>query len=161
MKDRITDQSIIDRFLNNTVPPENPEECWPWIGAINSGGYGNFNCKGVTEKAHRISYRIFCGSIKDSNVIMHTCDNRRCVNPKHLIEGTQQENVLDMISKDRAKQSHIGNKNGRAILSKQDIPRILEYIEQGYTHKAISIIFKVDRSTITSVINKRNWNIGD
>jgi DNA-binding XRE family transcriptional regulator len=39
--------------------------------------------------------------IPDGFVIMHTCDNRKCVNINHLKLGTQSENVQDMHDKNR------------------------------------------------------------
>lgn len=34
-------------------------------------------------------------------VARHTCDVPACVNPDHLIEGTQADNVHDMVDRDR------------------------------------------------------------
>lgn len=75
------------------------ENCWEWQGAINHNGYGRFSLKGKTIAAHRISYFLFKGCIQGKNIICHSCDNPRCVNPDHLWEGTSRQNTLDMILK--------------------------------------------------------------
>ncbi len=36
---------------------------------------------------------------------MHTCDNRRCINPKHLVGGTRDENNKDRARKGRSAKS--------------------------------------------------------
>ena len=41
------------------------------------------------------------GAIPDGMVIMHTCDNPRCINVEHLTTGTQSENLADMRAKGR------------------------------------------------------------
>ena len=44
---------------------------------------------------------IYNGFIPQGKIIMHTCDNPRCVNPKHLILGTQLDNLSDMAKRNR------------------------------------------------------------
>jgi len=83
-----------------------PDGCWEFTGGIIPDGYGNFPTKDGNFRAHRFSYMIYKGELEEGKVIMHTCDNRKCVNPEHLKQGTQQENVLDCSAKNRMNTSH-------------------------------------------------------
>lgn len=89
-----------DRFLKKIeMIPFHP--CWEWTAAKNEKGYGVFGVGKETDKAHRISYRIFVGDIPSGMFLLHSCDNPGCVNPNHLRPGTNSENVQDMISRGR------------------------------------------------------------
>lgn len=68
--------------------------CWPWIGATLANGYGVFFVGTGNTTAHRASYRIANGALKDGLVIDHLCRNRSCCNPLHLEEVTSRENTL-------------------------------------------------------------------
>ena len=73
------------------------DECWQWIGPVASHGYGRFTRgRKWEETSHRISWEFVNGPIPKGQVIRHTCDNRRCVNPAHMELGHQRENVRDV-----------------------------------------------------------------
>ncbi len=76
-------------------------KCWNWTGALRAG-YGILNHGPEILVAHRLSYEIFCGGIperKDDNkyVVRHGCDNPKCINPDHLLLGTQKDNMHDLV----------------------------------------------------------------
>src|SRR3990167_8971461 len=86
------------------VEKRGENDCWEWQGGTQSKGYGSFSINCKTYNAHRISFTIHNGYMPTLNVL-HTCDNRRCVNPNHLWEGTQLDNVRDMHRKGRSNMS--------------------------------------------------------
>lgn len=78
-------------------------DCWMWAGGRTNRGYGLLWLKeyGGMALAHRIGFTIFRGRIPPGAVVMHTCDNPGCVNPRHGSTGSCRENVWDKIEKGR------------------------------------------------------------
>lgn len=88
---------IPERFWEK-VDVQGDESCWEWTGVLSSAGYGQI-CAGSPKRhhelAHRVSYTLNCGPIPDGAVIMHSCNNKKCVNPKHLAVGNHSSNAVD------------------------------------------------------------------
>ncbi len=77
--------------------------CWVWQGSLNSRGYAHAKAHGTYWLIHRYVYAHLHGPIPHGMVIRHTCDNRACINPDHLLVGTPQENVYDQMERGRFK----------------------------------------------------------
>lgn len=82
-KDKILDKSELDAL-----------GCWLWSGSIKSFPYGRVKFEGKTWLAHRLSHLAFKGFLDDNLVVDHLCGVKHCVNPEHLEQVTQAENVL-------------------------------------------------------------------
>ena len=70
------------------------------------------------------------GDIPDGVKVLHSCDNPGCVNPNHLLLGTQQENMDDMVNKGRSLHRH-GLANPNARISQEQIEHIKELRQSG------------------------------
>lgn len=80
------------------------DECWPWQGASSrkpGGRRGVLNLPGSRKQmlATRVIFEDLHGYLPA--VVRHTCDNTICVNPAHLLPGTQLENTRDSIERGR------------------------------------------------------------
>ena len=84
------------------ILPEPNSGCWLWDGSAIPQGYGNVRHNGRSVLAHRLSWFLFHGYWPER--LLHRCDVPACVNPGHLFEGTQSENMLDMVKKNRGGQ---------------------------------------------------------
>ena len=82
------------------VTKETSNNCWEWIGQKNKDGYGCFQMNKQWMHTHRWAM-LFEGHDPTGYVVMHKCDNPRCVNPEHLSLGTQADNIRDMHIKGR------------------------------------------------------------
>jgi hypothetical protein len=82
---------------------------------MGSVGYGKMMVEpGFITEAHRAAYILVHGSIPAGLYILHSCDNKRCVNPNHLRAGTPVDNMRDMHQRGRdnnhwRKQTHCSN----------------------------------------------------
>lgn len=81
--------------------------CWLWTGMMHRQGYGflpalrKSDNKVIMTTAHRVSYRLHKGFPTLPN-INHTCHVPGCVNPDHIYNGTQKDNVRDIYTSGRA-----------------------------------------------------------
>lgn len=89
----------IDRFWS-WVDKKSEHECWEWTGCLRTTGYGQFNP--IPHKpmpASRFIMEHLLGKLSSKMFVCHHCDNKKCVNPKHLFIGTHQDNMDDLVKK--------------------------------------------------------------
>ena len=135
-------------------------DCINWSKGLAHNGYGLTTRNNKTYRAHRLAYcdyhNIDHSDIK-GQVVRHTCDNRKCINPEHLVIGTHQDNMDDRAVRNRTAK---GEAHGNAKLLEVDIRTIRNrYISGSKEHglSAIAKDFGVSSQTVSNIINRRQW----
>lgn len=133
--------------------------CWEWTGYVSNSGYGRFGV-GKPQKiyfAHRISYELYVGPIPNNLCVLHKCDNRKCVNPKHLWLGTHKDNRIDCVNKKR-NNPQAGSNNGFSKLTESKVKQIRKlYKPRKITCKSLALRFKVHESTVRYILRGVRW----
>jgi hypothetical protein len=80
------------------------DECWPWEGGKNKWGYGNF----WNRNASRVCLELFGRPASENTMVLHSCDNPGCVNPRHLSHGTAKENQRQKADRGRSRNGYTG-----------------------------------------------------
>ena len=90
-----------ERFWKK-VNKETSNGCWEWTASLNKTGYGKFGLEKTWRLAHRMAFELHNKRPITSGLhLLHSCDNPKCVNPSHLFEGTNLDNINDKIQKGR------------------------------------------------------------
>lgn len=73
------------------------DTCWNWIGGKDYDGYGQWAWEGKNMRAHKFSMKLASREIPAGMISRHLCNNTSCVNPEHIVAGTQKENIQDQL----------------------------------------------------------------
>ena len=90
-------------------------------------------------------------------VVRHTCDNPRCINPTHLIGGTYADNMRDCKERNRLGDCRsFGLSNGRGILSPEQVVEARALFIKGHREFGVSALarrFRISPSQMWRVVN--------
>lgn len=111
------DEEWTERFWSKVSRPEDsdPEPCWEWQASFRKDGYGQVWWRKNLLSAHRVAYELHHGLLPEGYVLRHTCDNPTCCNPHHLIAGTQEANMRDMVVRGRNRFRSSRSRQGKEI----------------------------------------------
>lgn len=122
--------------------------CWIWTASTLKTGYGCIRIDQKTIRAHRVAYELCVGPVPQGRLLRHSCDNKRCVNPSHLIPGTKCDNAVDAVLRG---QHRVGERDTKARLSNADVAVIRIALADGVTGRALAQRFNVDESHISHI----------
>jgi len=132
------------------------ESCWLWTGKNRLAGYGRIKVERKSVLTHRLSFAMAAHGRMPDRFVLHSCDNRLCVNPLHLREGSHQDNMNDM--KDRGRHHALrGSKISISKLTEKDIPDIRAMLAQGITQTSVSKKYGVSSVCISCIHLGKTW----
>lgn len=127
-------------------------ECNEWQAHVDKDGYGRFalslpDSKQIHVRAHRVALALKLGRVPDG-LVLHSCDNARCVRPEHLSEGTQSRNLEECAARGRRRSVR---------LTPSLVRQIRERVAAGETVTSIASDYPCSREAIYGVVHLRTW----
>ena len=151
----------INRYINYKerfwmrVNVKNEEECWKWLGSFSSTGYGQIVVNGKNSRTHRVSWVLHYGDIPKRLHVLHKCDNRWCVNPRHLYLGTNLDNIKDKISRGRHSK---GTMRPMAKLTDEKVRQMrTKFLGGKHTYFEVAKDFNMSLGQTWMIINQKAW----
>jgi len=135
--------------------------CWLWTAGgnrrpgSNENGYGAFWLKELRQNisAHRMSW-ILAHADPGEMLVLHKCDNPRCVRPEHLFIGTQQDNIDDKVQKSRQAK---GSRIGRTKVTEEQVREIRRLRRDGLTQREIGERFGIAQCQVSAIVRGVVW----
>jgi len=132
------------------------DTCWLWTGPVDGAGYGKYRETNKLEGAHRIAFRRANPDIDITNLIVrHSCNTPLCVNPAHLLHGTQLDNMRDRSLSGRGFIPS-GVANGRALVTPGLVLQIREAAKCN-TVTAVAKLFNLKYSCCYAICAYITW----
>lgn len=143
---------------------EKTETCWLWKGKVSPCGYGYLLLQGGRYSAHRLmlfwmnrlSSPRHMGS-RSEGLVMHSCDNKLCVNPAHLSVGTNSQNVSDAYARGAA----AGMQGTKSVLAKLTAEQVTDiraaYARGELTQYKLAEMYSVCQRTINKIVRMESY----
>jgi hypothetical protein len=94
--------------------------------------------------------------LKPGMIACHTCDNRWCVNPEHIYEGTHATNTADRWRAGTAYHAE-GTKNGHAKVTEEEVKMIRFLQENGVGYNVLGKMFGLSKPALSAIKHRKNW----
>lgn len=148
-------QRHVERFWARV---QKSDGCWEWTASRRGGRpgaeYGAFSVGRRSVSAHRFSWELHRGLVPEGLMVLHECDNPKCVRPDHLFLGTNLDNIDDMVKKERQSR---GETHGMHRLTEADVLAARERYATGESVEDLARQLGVARVTMQQAITGRTW----
>lgn len=137
--------------------------CWLWTGRRNKAGYGVVDMRGTSCLAHRLML-FWMGKLHNpanatrSGVapVMHSCDNPRCVNPRHLAVGSHRQNGADAYARG-LRPRKVGAETPWARFTTEQAVAIHADVAAGVPRKTVAYRLGVHRSLVDNLVIGKSY----
>ena len=147
----ISDDELRDWIISTVIVDDNG--CW---NARSGNPYGRIFLGKKHLALHRVSYELFVGEIPSGLILRHTCDNKLCCNPDHLVPGTRRDNSNDFYERNNSSWDRYPNGRRRNGMIDSEIYEWL--MSNTYMEGKCRIHTNVRRSGyINFQIKGKNW----
>jgi len=133
--------------------------------------YRNIMHLGKIWLAHRLAFHLRVGPIPDGMLVLHRCDNMKCVEPSHLFVGTHLDNNLDMLRKGRGRPQRgrmhwtrrlpgivpRGENQGNSKLTLNDVQIVRHLSKNGVSQRKIAKVVGASQSTVFKIVHGLAW----
>lgn len=119
--------------------------CLEWTGGLDKDGYGKFQItlprlekhkqQQCHMRAHRLAYELTHGPVADGQLVLHSCDNPKCIDPDHLSAGTQLQNRREAVARGRVP---FGERHNRAKLTERQAQEVICQRDAGVAARDIA-----------------------
>lgn len=154
---RVAEGDAIERFHKKYEI--NESGCWMWTGGTRPNSKGvpyprHWTDDSESIGAHRFSFELVHGAIPQGMYVCHKCDTPLCVNPDHLFLGSHQDNMRDMVAKQRSFTGRGEDKKGRSKLTNKQADQIRK---MSMSHSKIAAMFGVSAATVGRIKRKESY----
>lgn len=126
--------------------------CWVCTShKLDDKGYPQ--CKGERLVAIRM-WKNKNGEWPIDVVCTHSCDNKLCINPNHIIPSTMGNNQAEMAERNR---SPWGNRCGARKLNSQEAKEIYALKNSGLSQRAVGKRYGISGSAVCAIWNDITW----
>lgn len=130
--------------------------------SFSGNGYSTIQVNGKRIYQHRLVAVLFHGlEMQDTTtLVLHSCDNPKCINPEHLRLGSARENMQDCLDRSRHVAKGLqGEKNPRAKLTAKEVADIRKLKDENpeLKYTVIAKHFKVNERTISLICRRKLW----
>lgn len=141
-RSRTLEQAVTTFWLQVDRP--GPDDCWPWRG-YTEDGYGRFYLNGRMRFAHDLALEWSSGESRPTGrETCHSCNNRICVNPRHLRYDTRLSNVGDML---------VAGTHGAFKLTDEQVREIRRRHAAGAAGASLATEYGVSAALVSGIVN--------
>jgi len=149
-------EKLLPKPFEDRYIPEPMSGCFLWLQCLDKDGYAKFGLNGKTMKGHRYSFELTKGPIPTGLELRHTCHNKCCVNPNHLLPGTHAENMRDEVV--AGKTIDRSPKGEDSVASKLTEKQVLDIFKDTRYQYVIANEYNVGKTAVWRIKHGATWS---